>query len=552
MQPTKAPQALQKSHKLQKPKVFFKTFGCRTNIYDTQIMRENLRDFDCTQEEQDADIIIVNSCTVTNGADSGVRSYVRRVNELGKQVVFTGCGVKTQGKALYASGLVSGVLGHSHKERINAALKNLRLESSLRESSAPESSPLESNLRESNLPDSNPLDSNLPESSHALDSSPASPKSPATKALDSRFFYDDDLESGHVDSTIISEFVGKSRAFIKIQEGCDFACSYCIIPSVRGRSRSLPASQIIEQVKVLLDSGVSEIVLTGTNVGSYGKSPATPSQSPKLAISATPAQSPNPPQLAALLEQLFALDGLRRVRIGSLEPGQITEQLFALLSHPKLERHLHIALQHTHDRMLELMNRHNRFASDYELLHKIAALGYAIGTDFIVGHPGESEQIWQEAFANLATLPLTHIHPFIYSVRDGTASASMRPVVNGAIAKQRLHALSTHIAESNLRFRQNIRAKNAPLQVLVEKQLGSVLVGLDQYYNKIFIDSSGAFGGDAQMDSVVDSGTESTSSHQKPESSPKSSPDTAQESARNLWLEITSYEVQKEHNHAKI
>lgn len=474
----------------QKPKVFFKTFGCRTNIYDTQIMRENLRDFDCTQEESEADIIVVNSCTVTNGADSGVRSYVRRANELGKQVVFTGCGVKTQGKALYTSGLVAGVLGHSHKERINAALQHLRLD--------PQH--LDSKDTKSKSPEQ------APESSQNLDSTAApnttnphpSPESTALQA--SRFFYDDDLESAHVDSTIVSEFVGKSRAFIKIQEGCDFACSYCIIPSVRGRSRSLRLDHIIDQVKVLLDSGISEVVLTGTNVGSYGRASLESSSSHSVS-------------LAVLLEKLFALEGLRRVRIGSLEPSQITQDLFALLSHPKLERHLHIALQHTHDYMLEKMNRYNRFASDYDLLHKIANLGYAIGTDFIVGHPGESEEIWREAFANLTTLPLTHIHPFIYSVRDGTASASMRPVVNGAVSKQRLHELTTHIASSNHRFRAQKLASGAALNVLIEKQLGDVFVGLDEFYNKIFIESS---------------------------------------TPLPQWIAIADYEVQKEHNYAKI
>lgn len=445
-------------------------------------MRENLRDFDCTQEEGEADIIVVNSCTVTNGADSGVRSYVRRANELGKQVVFTGCGVKTQGKALYTSGLVAGVLGHSHKEHINAALHHLRPNPQHLDSSIPKAKP-------QNTPESSQTP-HTPNPQSALESN-------ALQA--SRFFYDDDLERAHIDSTIVSEFVGKSRAFIKIQEGCDFACSYCIIPSVRGRSRSLPLAHIIDQVKVLLDSGISEVVLTGTNVGSYGKS--------LLESSSTS------PSLAMLLEELFALEGLRRVRIGSLEPSQITQELFALLSHPKLERHLHIALQHTHDDMLEKMNRHNRFASDYDLLHKIAELGYAIGTDFIVGHPGESDEIWREAFANLTTLPLTHIHPFIYSVRDGTASASMRPVVNGAVSKQRLHELTTHIATANHHFRTQKLASGAALNVLIEKQLGNVFVGLDEFYNKIFIEST---------------------------------------TTLPQWIAITDYEVQKEHNHAKI
>ena len=400
-----------KEIKQEKPKVFFKTFGCRTNLYDTQIMRENLGEFEHTLEEECAQVVVINSCTVTNGADSGVRSYVRKARDMGKSVVFAGCGVKTQGRALFDKGLVDGVLGHSHKESI----------------------------------------------AHALDK----------LAQGEKFFYEDSLE--HLDSTIVSEFVGKSRAFIKIQEGCDFACSYCVIPSVRGKSRSLPLEQIVRQVQVLVDSGVQEVVLTGTNVGSYGRDSNS--------------------SLSKLLRALFALDGLKRVRIGSLEPSQIDEEFCELLAHPKLERHLHIALQHSHNAMLKLMNRANRFESDYELLHKIAALGYAIGTDYIVGHPGESEEIWEQAFSNVRTLPLTHIHPFVYSVRSGTASASMSDRVNGALAKERLHSLNTHIQEANRAFRQKRMAQDKPLQVLIEKQLGDVYVGLDEHFNKIFIES---------------------------------------------------------------
>lgn len=418
----------------QEKKVFFKTFGCRTNLYDTQIMRENLGDFAHTLEEAQADIVVINSCTVTNGADSSVRSYVRKARDLGKSVVFAGCGVKTQGRELLEKGLVDGVLGHSHKESIAQALDKL--------------------------------------------------------AQGQKFFYEDNL--AHLDSSIVSEFVGKSRAFIKIQEGCDFACSYCIIPSVRGKSRSLPLKQIVKQVQVLVDSGVQEIVLTGTNVGSYGKDSNS--------------------SITKLLHTLFAIPDLKRVRIGSLEPSQIDEEFCELLAHPKLERHLHIALQHTHNAMLKLMNRANCFEEDSRLLHTIADLGYAIGTDYIVGHPGESEEVWEQAFSNVRTLPLTHIHPFVYSIRSGTASASMSDRVNGAVAKERLHSLNTHIQEANLAFRRKRQTQDKPLQVLIEKQLGGVYVGLDEHFNKIFIESTQELG---------------------------------------QWVEITEYDI-KEHNYAKI
>ncbi|PAF48545.1 tRNA (N(6)-L-threonylcarbamoyladenosine(37)-C(2))-methylthiotransferase MtaB [Helicobacter sp. 12S02634-8] len=393
-------------------KVFFKTFGCRTNLFDTQVMRENLKNFEYVDDEESADIIVVNSCTVTNGADSGSRSYVNRMHASGKRIYFTGCGVKTQGKNLFEKDLAFGVFGHSQKENIDTFLSQ-----------------------------------------------------------DQKFFYDDALNEMHLDTTIVSEFVGKSRAFIKIQEGCDFACSYCVIPSVRGRARSMDTQMILKQVRVLADGGISEVVLTGTNVGSYGRDKGS--------------------NIAKLIKSLACIDGIKRIRVGSLEPAQIDGEFLELLDSEFLEKHLHIALQYTENSMLERMNRHNRFEQDYKLLEFIAQKGFAIGTDFIVGHPGESEGVWERAFANAKTLPLTHLHPFIYSIRDNTPSATMQPVVNGAIAKERLHQLNDLVEEKNLHFRKALQAKQKVLQVLIEghqeSPQGSVYSGLDEYFNKVRI-----------------------------------------------------------------
>ncbi|MBP9492599.1 MAG: tRNA (N(6)-L-threonylcarbamoyladenosine(37)-C(2))-methylthiotransferase MtaB, partial [Sulfurospirillum sp.] len=154
-------------------KVFFKTFGCRTNIYDTQVMMANIRDFEITEDEKSADIIVINSCTVTNGADTGVRSYINGASKRGAKVIVAGCGAMSKGESLFAQNKVFGVMGHSEKEHINSLLKN-----------------------------------EIP------------------------FFQIGDLTS--LDETIVEEYAGKTKAFIKIQEGCNFRCSYCIIPYVRG------------------------------------------------------------------------------------------------------------------------------------------------------------------------------------------------------------------------------------------------------------------------------------------------------------------------------
>ncbi len=392
---------------MSKERVYFKTFGCRTNQFDTQVMMSRLEDFELSDDEMQAELVVVNSCTVTNGADATVRGYInalRRKNP-DARVILAGCGAHSKGEELFRSGKLFGVMGHSEKEKINTLLK--------RESS---------------------------------------------------FYEIGDLE--HIDETVVEEFVGKSRAFIKVQEGCDFRCSYCIIPYVRGNARSHDPEKVAEQVRRLAANGFGEFILTGTNVGSYGKDRGT--------------------SMARLLKRLSGIRGVRRIRIGSLEPIQIDEEFRELLHEPWMARHLHIALQHTSDRMLELMNRRNRYEEDLRLFEELAEAGYALGTDFIVGHPGEGEREWREAMERIERLPLTHLHAFTYSPREGTPSASMGTPVRGDIAKARHREITQRVREKNLHFRQT---HNRGLQVLIETGSEGVYQGFDQYYNRILVES---------------------------------------------------------------
>jgi MiaB-like tRNA modifying enzyme len=390
-----------------RPKVYFKTFGCRTNVFDTQVMMSNLKDFEVTQDESLADVVVINSCTVTNSADSTARGYINGLKKLPKdpRVVFTGCGVWTKGEALFKEDKVDSLFGHSEKEKINELLLN-----------------------------------------------------------ESRFFQAGDLT--HIDETIVEEFVGKSRAFIKIQEGCDFRCSYCIIPYVRGDARSYSEDKILEQVTTLAANGFGEFILTGTNVGSYGKKQHT--------------------SLAKLLKKMSQIKGVRRIRMGSIEPIQIDDEFKELINEPFMAKHLHIALQHTSKEMLQIMNRRNKVLSDLELFEFLSSNGYALGTDFIVGHPGETEQIWKEAMENLHRFPLTHVHAFTYSKRDGTPSAVMKPQIKGDIAKVRYNELIKIIDDKNYNFRKNNTQK---LEVLIESVKNGKYIGFDQFFNSLEIDS---------------------------------------------------------------
>jgi len=414
-----------------KKKVYFKTFGCRTNLYDSQVMMSSLKDYDITQNEAEADAIVINSCTVTNGADTHVRSYISHIEKQSRAKIFlTGCGAHTKGEKLLEEKRVHGVFGQSEKEKIDSLL---------------------------------------------------SQKKP--------FYEAGDLN--HIDNLIVDDFIGKSRAFIKIQEGCNFRCSYCIIPFVRGDARSMNEDKILEQISRLASNGFGEFILTGTNVGSYGNDTKT--------------------SLAKLMKRMSQIRGVRRIRLGSVEPIQIGDEFKEILDEPWMSRHLHIALQHTSIKMLKIMNRRNVYKQDKELFELLHSKGYAIGTDFITGHPGENEELWLEAMHNAKALPLTHIHAFTYSKRDGTVSATMKPEVNGRTAKERLHEIEFLIKEKNYDFRKAFKGE---LEVLIESKKDGLYHGLDQHFNKIIIESNQDLIGN--------------------------------------WININKYDVRKEFNYARV
>ena len=410
-------------------KIFFKTFGCRTNIYDTELLKSYIKDYEITNDEEVADIVVINSCTVTNSADSGVRNYINGVKRRGAKVILTGCGAVSKGKELFLSG-VFGVLGASKKSDLNELLKQ-----------------------------------------------------------EKPFFELGNLNS--VDKNIVTNYENHTKAFIKIQEGCNFNCSYCIIPSVRGRARSMDEAMILKEARILAQNGYNELVLTGTNIGSYGKDTNS--------------------SLGKLLANLGKISGIRRIRLGSIEPSQIDDSFREILKEEWLERHLHIALQHTSQAMLKIMRRRNNAFSDLELFNELSSLGFALGTDYIVGHPGESEEIWAEAVENFKKFPITHLHAFVYSPRRDTHSATLKSDVSGDVAKARLKVLQGIAFKNNENFRKN---HNGALKILVEQKNGDFYEGFDQFYNKAKISS--------------------------------------QNDITKEWLEVSEYEIKPDANYAKI
>lgn len=387
-------------------KIYFKTFGCRTNIYDTEVMKNSVKIHEICDDESKADVVVVNSCTVTNGADSDVRNYINKIKREGKKVFLTGCGAVSRGEELLDKDRVFGVFGTSEKTKIDEFLnKNVKF-----------------------------------------------------------------LELGNlssVEKNSVANFNTYTKAFLKIQEGCNFSCSYCIIPQVRGKARSQNEEKLLNEAVNLAENGFSELVLTGTNIGSYGKDTNS--------------------NLARLLKKLSLIKGIKRIRLGSLEPSQIDDEFKEILDESWLEKHLHIALQHTSQQMLTIMRRRNNALKDIELFNFLSSKGFALGTDFIVGHPGESYEIWEDALHSFKKFPLTHIHAFIYSKRDNTHSATLNIDVNGKVAKQRLQTLRNIVTLNNFEFRK--KYYNESLNVLIEQKVGDYYTGFDQFYNKAYIKS---------------------------------------------------------------
>lgn len=360
------------------------------------------------EREELADVVVVNSCTVTNSADRELRRYLRNLPPV-KKVVLTGCAAYTRGEEFYRQGLAHLVLGHKFKEKIG-------------------------------------------------------------EFLDREGVILGDFD--FINRRLVTRFT-TTKGFVKIQEGCNFNCGYCIIPKVRGPSRSVPLPQVVEQVRLLVENGIREVVLTGINMGSYGEEWGG--------------------SLSQLIEKLVQIPGLKRLRLGSLEPTQLDRRLEELLESGILEKHLHIALQHTSNRMLRLMKRRNRVETTLPLFQRLAERGVALGTDFIVGHPGETEEVWREAVENFKRYPLTHLHIFRYSPREGTPSAKLPNRVAGDVARRRGEELKRIVAENNYRFRQRVEE---PLLVHIEKVEGEVGSGYDQFFNRCFIKGEGVKRGD--------------------------------------------------------
>ena len=423
-------------------KVAITTLGCKVNFFDSAAMSESLRGggFEVIPFPASADIYIINTCTVTESTDAQSRQLIRRALRMNPDapVIVTGCYAQHSADAIAAISDRLHILGNQEKGDILSYLRNITGDSSR----------------------------------IICVSDIASVKNLSAPALPASF--------------------NRTRAFLKIQDGCNAACSYCIVPSVRGSSRSIPLKDALENITSLARSGFREIVLTGIHMGAYG-------------LDLAPQKS-----LIDLLQHLAEderLSGIR-IRLSSIEPNEITDELIDFLSRTAMVcPHLHIPLQSGDEIILRGMNRGYTPAGFKYIIEKLTSSipDLNIGVDVIAGFPGETEAHFENTLRFIQNLPVGYLHVFPYSRRPGTPAALMPDHVPENIKKQRTAMLREISLSKKKRFYTSFL--NKLLAVLVEGKRDRKtrrLKGFSSNYIPVLIDGTDELMGNEIMVRVVD------------------------------------------------
>lgn len=373
---------------------FIEQFGCRATQADAAAIERQLveRGYEVSPDARRADVVVVNTCTVTAAADLQARQAIRAIHRENPaaRVIVTGCYAQRAPEEIAALEGVSWVVGNSHKPEIPRLIQEMRPHRG--------SGGLEPATAATSLGGFVPLP--------ALGGDTLSAASGRAPILTGDIREHSELLVAPVEGGE----AGHTRPVLKIQDGCDRHCSYCVIPQVRGRSRSLAPRVVIEEIRKLCERGAREIVLSGIDLGNYGRD-----LSPRA-------------ELGELLRRILDETSVERLRVSSIEPMDVTEDLIALfVSSERMARHFHMPLQSGSDRILRAMHRWYRaehYARRAELVREHLSAA-AIGADVIAGFPGETEDNHREALAFIERLPLTYLHVFSFSARPGTPAAQL-------------------------------------------------------------------------------------------------------------------------------
>ena len=395
-------------------KVAFKTLGCRLNQYETDALASKFdkTGYDIVGFHEKADVYIINTCTVTNQSDHKSRNIISQATRKGDDavVVVTCCMATNQKNDIEKREGVTYIVANEQKTSVHSIV--------------------ESHFNGEIIEPDN---------------------------------YDKDLFGFP-----IGEKTSKVRSLVKIQDGCDNFCTFCIIPFVRGRAASRPVFEILENIRKLIKIGFTEIVLTGVNIGRYQF------------------ESTN---FEDLVEQILNLEGDFRVRISSIEPEGFGEKLFSLLNHPKLAPHMHICLQSGSEKVLLKMRRMYTARGFQEMMEEIRKYrpDMNLTTDIIVGFPGETEDDFQDSLDMMREVKFTHVHTFKYSERDGTRAVRYDDQIPEKVKNERSEVVRLLSEDLKREYRSSFIGK---LQtVIIEKSEAEFSSGYGEHYIPVKINN---------------------------------------------------------------
>lgn len=396
--------------------VAFTTLGCRVNQYDTDAMRGLFIQSGYTPVDFDekADIYVINTCSVTNMGERKSRQLIRKAKRTNEDayIIVTGCYAQLAPEAIATIDGVNLVIGTNNRHRVVELVEQL-----------------ESTEKQISI---------------------------VRNIMEQATFEEMPLYGNEID---------KARAFMKIQEGCNNYCTFCIIPYTRGKLKSRRVEDIVKEAKRLVEHGYHEIVLTGIHLGNYG------------------IELLEKPNLAHVVKALLEIPGLERIRLGSIESVEVSEELVDLMAKdPRFCTHLHLPLQAGSDHILKLMNRHYNLQEFKDLIARLRSRipGLAITTDIIAGFPGETDEDFEETMRTVEEIGFTHIHAFPYSKREGTPAATMEDQVPEAVKKTRVALLNSLGQKGLQKFAEQMIGK--PAEILIEREEDGYYLGFTNEY----------------------------------------------------------------------
>ena len=396
--------------------VAFTTLGCRVNQYDTDAMRGLFIQSGYTPVDFDekADIYVINTCSVTNMGERKSRQLIRKAKRTNEDayIIVTGCYAQLAPEAIATIDGVNLVIGTNNRHRVVELVEQL-----------------ESTEKQISI---------------------------VRNIMEQATFEEMPLYGNEID---------KARAFMKIQEGCNNYCTFCIIPYTRGKLKSRRVEDIVKEAKRLVEHGYHEIVLTGIHLGNYG------------------IELLEKPNLAHVVKALLEIPGLERIRLGSIESVEVSEELVDLMAKdPRFCTHLHLPLQAGSDHILKLMNRHYNLQEFKDLIARLRSRipGLAITTDIIAGFPGETDEDFEETMRTVEEIGFTHIHAFPYSKREGTPAATMEDQVPEAVKKTRVALLNSLGQKGLQKFAEQMIDK--PAEILIEREEDGYYLGFTNEY----------------------------------------------------------------------